>query len=950
MTCRWTAMVGLVLILGVSSTAVARTDGADAGERRDVQQGVIVMKLRDGYSVGPAAGATGLAGVDRLMNRYGVRDIRQVAPLEGALPEAVAATGIAAIYNVPFSVDADPRDVAAAFAADPDVEYAEPKYLYEISDTPNDPLYGSMTQFAHVGAPAAWDVVKGQQGGVVVAVVDGGTDWDHPDLVDNIWNNAGETPGNGVDDDGNGFVDDVRGWNFANNSNDPTGLPNTPLNANHGTHVAGTAAGRTDNGAGVASISWNCILMPIGAGSATSDRIVAHGYDGIAYAAANGADVINCSWGGAGNPSSFERDIIEFARASGAVVVAAAGNDGVNNDLLPHYPGSYDGVLSVGATFKTSDARASFSNYGASVSVFAPGVSIYSTVAGGGYQSSWSGTSMASPMVAGLVGLLQTAQPGWTPDQLREQVRVSSDPIDNANPGFQGLVGKGRINAQRAVTDFTIPSLRIADLTFTDSGGDGVIDAGETVDLTISFINYLAATSNVAVTLSTTDANITVINAGGTIPSIAQDEVQDVTVQFQVGASVPDGYLLRFFVDLDDGSYSDREIFRLTVTPPLAADVFTGTVRTSITTEGNIGFVGFDGTPGSGFVHSGNNYLFEGGLLIGTGAATVSDCIRNASGSDQDVDLGPAADATITISSPGRYANEEAAILLTDSSAANPLGLTIFQETWADNRPGNEDFIIFKYTIQNNNGSDLTGVHAGLFFDWDINPTATDYARYDASRKMGYGMNNAASPARIAATRVLTGNGSVHYRSVHNPNELYDGFTDVEKWNFLSGGVQTQSLDNVDISTLIGEGPFTIPANQSVVVAFAVMGAASISELETTADAAQDFWDNPPVGIEPANDDIVTDGFALAQNYPNPFNPETTVEFGLRDAQRVSLAVYDITGRQVATLVDGRREAGRYAVRWTGRDDAGRQVASGVYLYRLTAGEQTVTRKMILLR
>lgn len=935
--------------------ASAKSSQTILNENRAFLPNVVVVKFKDRRSFGEEASATGLPSLDGLLNRYRVTVMKQFVKESFIRPEIDRSVAMESIYNVFYSAEASALEVARAFASDPHVEYAEPKYLYEINDIPNDALYSSMPQFPHVQAPAAWDVIKGSAGNVVIAVVDGGTDWDHQDLLANIWINADEIPNNGIDDDNNGFIDDVRGWNFANNSNDPTGLPNTPDNAAHGTHVAGTAAAVTNNGIGVASISWNCVLMPINASSPTSDRLIAYGYDGITYAAANGAQIINCSWGGAGNPSSLEQDVINFAYANGALIVAAAGNSGVNNDQTPHYPSNYNHVLAVGATGTANDTKASFSNYGVTVDVFAPGVNIYSTVPNNGYQSAfWSGTSMASPMAAGLAGLVKTLNPGYSVDQLREQVRVTCDPIDAANPNFSGRLGKGRINALRAVTNFSIPAVRIKDVSFIDSGGNGIINAGETIDLTIRFINYLAAAGSVAIMLTESDNNITVTNPNATIPAIASGGVESANFQFTVANGTPDGYILRFVTVINSGTYSDRDFFTLTVNPPPFMTHNTGTVQTSITLEGNIGFTGFDGTPGVGFVHDGDNYLFEGGLMIATGVTKVSDCIRGADGQTQDQDFRPGAGETLSIISPGAIAHEEGSVLLVDSAAALPIGISVLQETFADNRPQFQDFVIFKYTIVNNNNSAVSNLYAGLFFDWDINLNANDYARYDASRKMGYVLNSASNPAKIAATRLLTANAGTTYRSIHNPNELYNGFTNQEKWDFLSGGIQTQSLDNLDVSTLLGTGPLSIPAQGSVVVAFAVIGAASLAELNASADSAQAFWNNPPTGIEPLNG-FLAEGFQLFQNYPNPFNPETAISYqlpanGEAAIRQVELAIYNSLGQKVRTLVKASQAPGAYRVTWDGRNDAGAPVASGIYIYRLSAGSALQARKMLLLR
>jgi serine protease len=915
---------------------------------RNTLPGIIIVKFKSQNLFNSTTTPVLSEGI---INHFQINMIEQVFPfLNKTTLEKTES--LSRIYYLHYSSNYDPIQAAAEISRDPAVEYAEPKYLYPLLDIPNDPQYSIMTQFPFIQADTAWGIVKGDSGEVVIAIVDGGTDWNHPDLLGNVWTNPGEIAGNGIDDDGNGFIDDVHGWNFANNTNDPTGNTATPQCAAHGTHVAGTAAGVTDNGVGVSSISWNCKYMPLNVAHPIVDNLISYGYDAITYAAVNGADIINCSWGALGGASSFEQDVIDFAYANGTLVVAAAGNDHNNNDFNQHYPSGYQHVLSVGAINKSSDDIASFTNYGISVNVFAPGVYILSTTPSNSYSSNYSGTSMSSPLVAGLAGLVKTQNPDWSVDQVREQIRVNCISIDASNPSYSGLLGKGKINALRAVTNFSFPAIRIVGYSFTDSGGNGIINSGETVDLQVSFTNYLTSASNVSFTLSASDNNITVTSANGQIGSFNTNDTLEVSFQFQVAQGLVDGYVLRFVVNTSSSGYSDRELLKLIVNPPQFAVHNTGSLQTSITTQGNIGWIDFQGeSNGVGFVFNGEDYLFEGGLMLGNSSTQVSDCIRGIDGQTQDDDFRPAADEFLSIVSPGQISTEEGTILLVDSVAALPLGISILQKTYADTTSANQGFVIFKYQIANPTPNQISNLYVGLFFDWDIivGTGVNNWARYDAARKMGYVQNAASNPTKLAATRLLTSNANISYRSIDNSSELYDGFTDLEKWNFLSGGVQTQSVDGVDISTLTAEGPFNIPADGMIEVAFALMGGNSLAELQANADQAQDFWDGSWAGMEPENRTVPQE-FWLEQNYPNPFNPATLISWQLAVGKEVKLKIFNLLGQEVRTLVNERQEAGYHSAVWDGRDDSGNQVASGIYLYRIKAGEFVSIRKMVFLR
>ena len=335
------------------------------------------------------------------------------------------------------SLDAVQEAVAFFSQAVAEVAYAEPDYIRHLAKVPDDLMYGELWGMPKVSAPEAWDVETGTSS-VVVAIIDTGMDMEHPDLVANLWKNPGEIPGDGIDNDGNGFVDDVNGWDFVNGDKDPADMDG------HGTHCAGTVGAVGNNANQVVGVCWSVGLMPVRAGTeqglADADIV-----DSIRYAARNGAKVLSNSYGGPGFSQTMY-DAIEFANQRGAVFVAAAGNDASDNDELPFYPAGYDlpNVVSVAATDQ-NDALADFSNYGkSSVDLAAPGVDIVSTYLDGGTKS-LQGTSMACPMVAGAIALYASYQPDISPAAARQLVMESVDPIDGLE---DKLVSGGRLNVQ----------------------------------------------------------------------------------------------------------------------------------------------------------------------------------------------------------------------------------------------------------------------------------------------------------------------------------------------------------------------------------------------------------------------------------------------------------------------------------------------------------------------
>ncbi len=958
---RW---IVLCLALALSTAATAAPD--DTGPQGDVLPGVVVVEFRAGVTPPAGAAKTGVPSFDRIAQAHQVYRIEQAYPwLEAmaakrALPPSAAS--VRQIYYLHYGGPQSPRRVAAALARDPAVAWAEPYFRYRIyadapgaAATPNDPLFVQMAHLRQMRLPEAWDVVKGEAGSVVVALIDGGTDWRHPDLAANVWTNPGEIDDNDSDDDANGFIDDVHGWNFANRSPDPTGLGSQPGNARHGTVVAGTAGAVTDNNEGISGTSWNATFMPINAGCPNDDNLICFGFSGLLYAAANGAQVINTSWGGPERSEQGQR-IIDLAVEMGALVVAAAGNDGQDSDLIPSFPANYDGVLPVGSTFKDLDTRASFSNYGRSVGVFAPGRGIDSTVPDGQY-SAFSGTSFSAPLIAGVAALVQTRFPAFSPDQVREQIRVTSDPIDDDNPLFRGKMGKGRVNAFRAVTATDIPAIRMTDFSILDSGGNGTIESGETVQLTATFTNYLAEAAGVTVELVSEDAFVTITDATASVGTLASGAEATVTVSFEMAADTPGNRSLLFFLEVSAGTYTDADVVRLVAnqtsiaTHTSAAQGQTPPLQVSITDEGNIGFLEFsDDSPGIGLITRGRLVLFEGGLLVATGPGNVSDCVRRVTTSPpfQDEDFQLQEGTSLQIISPGALTHEQGLVAFTDETSSTPIGLQIVQESFVDNAPENQDFIILRYTITNTSAGVLSNLFAGLFFDWDVNQSDAlrDAARFDEQRQFGY-VQDAASDAaarQFVGAHLLAAAAPLTYRAIDNPTEIYGntpdgGYTQQEKWSFLSNGVQVKTLSDTDVSQQVGSGPYSLDPGASVEVVFALVAGRSQSDLFAHVDAAEALWLRLTDVEEPVP---APRRFALDPVYPNPAVPPATVAFELAAPGNVTLTVYDLLGRAVHTLAAGRHGMGRHTVVWDGTDGAGRRVAGGLYFVRLTATDGAV--------
>jgi gliding motility-associated-like protein len=312
---------------------------------------------------------------------------------------------------------------------------------YEFFHTPNDFNSTAMWHLDKIQARDAWDIEKGGKN-ILIAIVDDGIDTAHSEFQSSIWKNPNEIASNGIDDDNNGYVDDVFGWDMADNDNNPSVISSN--NLSHGTHCAGIAAARTNNNNGISSISYFSKIMTIKCGRNGSSQIF-NPYQGVEYAIENGARIISMSWGG-GSYSSIYETIFAVAAQNNILCIAAAGNSSTNSKM---YPAGYNNVIAVGSTTST-DAKSSFSNYGNWIDVMAPGSSIYSTVPGNTYAT-YSGTSMACPMVSGLCALMLSRNPNLTATQVENCLKNTCDNIDFNNQSYIGDLGAGRINALKAL-------------------------------------------------------------------------------------------------------------------------------------------------------------------------------------------------------------------------------------------------------------------------------------------------------------------------------------------------------------------------------------------------------------------------------------------------------------------------------------------------------------------
>ncbi len=465
-------------------------------------------------------------------------------------PKDPSVPDMSRIYLLEFPEEKDVLAAAGMLAVHPAITWAEPDFLYFPQEGPNDPLAIDQHHLAQIYADGAWDIHQGQNGDsvVVIGITDTGVDYNHVDLYMNLYQNLGEDADgdyltlyadeggwhfdyddiNGIDDDNNGFVDDFCGWNFYEDTNNADEI----YIWCHGSHVAGIAGGVTNNDQGIASISWNVKIL-VTNHTPAQDGLIYNGFDGVMYLINMGVDIINLSWGN-NYYSIFAEETITYAANQGIIVVAGAGNDA--NDTA-FYPACYPYVISVGAV-NIYDHKTQYSNYSTLVDLCAPGGElvadggILSTVKGGGYGEK-SGTSMASPLVAGLLGLLKSYHPDWTREELIYQTLATTDDISNLNGDYAGQMGTGRINAYSTFTEEN-PTLECSPIVqmkgiSTREAVEGEPEGSLYISVEMLSLKHNSSPGNATLLLTTDDESIDILDNSCTctIPAEGQFVLED---------------------------------------------------------------------------------------------------------------------------------------------------------------------------------------------------------------------------------------------------------------------------------------------------------------------------------------------------------------------------------------------------------------------------------------
>lgn len=845
---------------------------------------------------------------------------------------------------------------------------------------------------AYVNVPEVWEL--GYTGsGITVGHIDTGVDLAHPDLRHRVWINAGEVPGNGIDDDGNGFVDDYNGWDFGDNDNDPT---DDASNAGHGTHTAGTVVGDGTLGTSTGAAP-GASLLPVkifaSDGSSTLGRIWA----AQQYCIENGCRIITMSLGLKGDiPAAYMRNDrfnAEAIRAAGVILFNSAGNYhdefapplelGMTARIpapwntLPVPPSSLGGVITVGATGHRSDNVYQASSHGPAdwsdvdpwfdwpyepgpglikPDVTAPGAGIVSLqpMPAGYSGETWSGTSMSTPLVAGVAALMLEKNPTLSPAGIDSLLEMTAR--DLGSPGKDAVYGSGCVDALAAVT--AVPGDLMPDLSevsfLPDPEYDGVLDPGELAAAVFELRNAGIVDATGVTGHLTINANpyVAVQDGVAQFPNIAAGLTgRNLIDPFVLAVSpvAPHGYSFTMTLILSTNEGFER-IFEVKsyLGLPEHRTLDRGNVFLTATSRGSLGYVTDSQLAGQGAgLNGGPSALFLGSFWAGSGSDYVCNNDFTATGADPAewrTRLQPTGNVQALVNSDGMQTFVSA---FNDSGHTSPrgIGVALTARSWAENN--RSDVIQLDYVITNNGSAYFAGYHAGLFIDWDVIDTFGNVGGIDdQTRSVWIGMPG----SRVFGMALVGDVPLANLTLVDNDTYVYPAshVTDAHKYGLLNGAIHTPSVDEpTDLSALLSVGPLNLDPGQQVRVTFLVAYGDNVEDFLANVRAGGASGSQTTAVGEPQ---LPMAPLALGQNVPNPFNPITSIEFGLPRAGDVNLSVYDLGGRLVRTLISGQIAAGQHTTRWDGRNDRGTQASSGIYLYRLTTPEGTLSRKMMLVK
>jgi PKD repeat protein len=861
---------------------------------QDYVPGLLVVKFKDHEQLARSK-SSNLINIDNLRKDEKVIQIKGFEKRNQTSERSKTKSRLDNLYKLEIDKNISEESYINFLYSFDNIEYAEQYPNVKPLYVPNDPeAQFGQAQFHldQINVYDAWNVTQGNEE-IIIGVIDTGADLDHEDLEGNLYLNTAD-PIDGVDNDNDGYIDNYFGWDFADNDNAPEADGST-----HGTGVAGIAAAATDNNTGIAGIGFNTKFMPIKIFK-TEDNFSRNSYEAIIYAADQGCDVINLSWGSTGRYSQFAQDIINYAvLEKDVVVVAAAGN---TNAELDFFPASYDNVLSVGYV-NADDSRNSNATFSDFIDLVAPGVGIYTTENNDTYNND-SGSSYAAPMVAGAAALIRAVFPEWNAQQVMEQLRVSSDDINDIanNSDFQYKFGKGRLNVFKSLADFDKPSIRISDVSFTN-GLEEAAYFGDTLDIVVEFTNFLEATENVKVQLTSSSPYVTILQDNFNIKSLDTfEKINNQNNKFKVVLSddLPENEALNFRILFNGEFYEDYQSFQIQSSPKIKLFQFKDW-NFGFTATGNLGRS--SETPFDNYAvrYNGNKLIDHMGLVLYAGEDSLRrNTLVNANSFQYFDDFQ-------SFQSLKRYDDLTAdfdvrSIFKENDEISNPLDIYIDQRFLGWEDEGN--FLIHQYRIENRSDNNYDSVYFALFTDYSLGDKINNSLEYDSALQLSYAYDD--SENEYVGLSLLSEQDSVfyafdlgtengHQSDLENDslkqnvirNALMNSFSK-QKAGDLSGGNNIGSLHGILVPNF--------NAGSLQTVSFAVMRAENLNELKALVQKAKDkdslSYTFPPFGKQ---------YFICKDESPVINSPENS-EYDVYASATVDTVLYSGTEFEVGTI------------------------------------------------
>jgi hypothetical protein len=776
----------------------------------------------------------------------------------------------------------------------PEIEIAEPYCLDEILKIPNDPYAPSQKMLLTIKAFNFWDTMEGDTN-VIIGISDIGVDQNHEDLTNSIATNWKEKPNDSIDYDHDGYIGDFRGYNMSYLI-DGTQPDNTYNSDDHGTNVAGIAGATYNNKKGIAGVGGKCRIFPIKAGT-LNQAAIDYGYESILYAAARGCKVLNCSWGSVKQFSSIDQSVIDYAVAKGVSIVAAGGN--IDNNLTEvWYPAAYKGVLGVGEVDQYDGATGT-TTLGSHILIMAPGDGDYYTAFNNTYEHTGSGTSYASPVVAGGVALIRSKYPQLDAMQALEFTRQCVDDISDINRSVKDII-PGRLDLLKAAqTDpFSIPSVRPVSVEYRNTSGDLMdrLTMKDTATVSINAYNYLGAAHNLKFVLSIAHDVLKTVIVLDSVVNIDYVETDTALIikPFKLVDTMRNTNKVFLRCDIY-GNNNYHDFFLIPLIPSSEITTFSNdSIKFSMSDRGKFGFGGYNGNKeGVGFVYKNKgNQIFSNAGIIATENSAKIVCTSFGSGPDSD-DF----DVIKPLVNPDRNIG-----IIQDSQAYsdNKIGIRIQQTVLMPPAPGTVARI--DLSLKNVSDTILSNVAVGYYIDWDIgaNTDSNSVSLFSEAVPDTFG-NRTAATAEIAQDVNNSPYFSIAVIS-NNANDIpqaaglnYDATSNYQSsdWiNALNSGTSIQSPGWNDISMLVGmKFACDIAPGDSRYCSFFIGGA-------DTKDTLTNMMKSNIIGAVSVKEGQNPHDFLISLS-PQPARDYITVTITNPGNNEVNLSICDILGQDL---------------------------------------------------